>query len=1302
MKCTYIPSKGTSLFLKLKKLYGYETAKQIFLRAINPRFISDYKETLSLDAEGVPTFESLMSNNWMKSFIGDELILKTLNTYEAKEDTIDNFNSLLEEARIFNTSSPYRNGFIATIEYTEDSKIVVQISKYIQEKADKFNNQYGVQKLNESLQRIFGSLGVTVGKLTDAEVSRGRVGHIDFSKARGIASGFNSMIRVANNTEGAEAISEEFSHLMVELFKEDTLVNRSLNVLINSEEAVKQVLGAQYQDVYDYHNGNIRLIAEEALGQILQKNLLNNTLETSKHKSLFRRAIDYIVSKFKNFKTSDVDAAIQYADNAMNQLAKNILTNNIQVTKEDIARINRNDSFNSLSDRVERNINILKKAIDVELKRYKINKEADPEFIKKTVSDLRKFSSKDTDTIMGLATYSKTAVANLRYLYNGFSTLNEKSLDDRSKFLRKVQQYLQSYGDFIEALNTSLNEEETLENNMFIRELEIDGTKYTLKDLVEDLNNLNARLKDKFKNTAIPMFAEFCKPYLEGTDIAVEEIIKHAEGDISFLDRWIDSMGTSSDVLLQVFDSAAKKAKDKARFNTIEIIKKIQAWRIKAEKNGITDFEKFFEKDSTGRKTGNYISEVNIGEFEYQKSLFLESLNKKYGKNPTGDSARQKIAEKNEWLKKNAIVSFGRIYPKPNIWRNEAYDNLSNVEKEVLNEFNILKAELDKLIPENKLTSNLAIQIRKSSGQRFITSVTSPSALFENIKEGFKSSFYDSTDDDQIFGATVRKGLTNFDGSEFMVLPLNYTTRLDNPEELSTDLASTLMAYAYMANQYNELEKIVNPLEIGRTIVKTYREHKKTRGNSPLMEKIDALGDVVYKDILHSEGTNIAKKLDDFMESQIYQRYIKDEGVIGKFNIAKTVNKALEASSMAQLGFNWLANLANVTQGICMQHIEVAAKQYFTAGELLSADKEYASMLKDYIPEVGARVQNSKLALIGEFFNIKQDFKGKVRRVNKKNILERLFGADVAFLGQEAGDHWLYYRTAIAHMKHTKIKINGKETTVWDAIEVRDSKVGGGIKELYIPEAYNLDGTKFDVSKFGRRIAHINHTLFGVYNEEDANAANRVALGRLLMQYRKWMKPLFNRRFQKKQYVLEMEGYEEGYYRTLVRVAQQLKRGEVQFGMLKDQLSKEDYSNIRRALLEIAQFLCVIGASQLINWPDDKDRPWALKLAEYTTHRLAHELGGLTPSPAMINETLKTVKTPLAILSTAQNAVNLATSIIDPRDWTNEIQSGPYKGMSTLEKNFIKAPIPGVAQFRQIQKFAGDLDTSMMYYLRPY
>ena len=69
MICTYIPSKGENLFRQLKKQHGYEMAIEIFLRAINPKFISDNKNTLSLDTEGVPTLESLMSNKWMKKFI---------------------------------------------------------------------------------------------------------------------------------------------------------------------------------------------------------------------------------------------------------------------------------------------------------------------------------------------------------------------------------------------------------------------------------------------------------------------------------------------------------------------------------------------------------------------------------------------------------------------------------------------------------------------------------------------------------------------------------------------------------------------------------------------------------------------------------------------------------------------------------------------------------------------------------------------------------------------------------------------------------------------------------------------------------------------------------------------------------------------------------------------------------------------------------------------------------------------------------------------------------------------------------
>jgi hypothetical protein len=79
--------------------------------------------------------------------------------------------------------------------------------------------------------------------------------------------------------------------------------------------------------------------------------------------------------------------------------------------------------------------------------------------------------------------------------------------------------------------------------------------------------------------------------------------------------------------------------------------------------------------------------------------------------------------------------------------------------------------------------------------------------------------------------------------------------------------------------------------------------------------------------------------------------------------------------------------------------------------------------------------------------------------------------------------------------------------SLWDALEVKDAYAGSNVKELNYIDIKELDGSPLDVGKFGREIATVNHGLFGIYNEEDANAANMVAMGRLLQQYRKWMKP---------------------------------------------------------------------------------------------------------------------------------------------------------------------------------------------------
>ena len=122
----------------------------------------------------------------------------------------------------------------------------------------------------------------------------------------------------------------------------------------------------------------------------------------------------------------------------------------------------------------------------------------------------------------------------------------------------------------------------------------------------------------------------------------------------------------------------------------------------------------------------------------------------------------------------------------------------------------------------------------------------------------------------------------------------------------------------------------------------------------------------------------------------------------------------------------------------------------------------------------------------------------------------------------------------------------------------------------------------------------------------------------------------------------------------------------------------------------------------LIPWDDDKKRPWLAKYLEYMANREFHELGMLAPSLTMVTEISKTVREPFPCMSTIKGITNLINSLVTPADWTDELQSGPYKGSSTLEKNIMKAPIPVISWYKQVSKFAGDIDTSTQYYAKPW
>lgn len=1313
--CTFIPSKGKTLFKELKKQFGYQTARSIFLRAINPQFISDYKNTLSLDAEGVPTYESLMANPFMKSFIGDKRMAEGLNrAYTPIEDTRDNYGNLLESAYQFNTTNAQRDNFLATVEYVGEGKIGVVIQPKTPEASNRFQEQYAVQKLNERLASIFQPLGVTIGTLSQAETNAGRVGLTDFSVARDIANGFASMIKVANNMEGATALTEEFSHLIIGVFRNSPLVDRAVNSLMGHEDAIKEILGDNYDDVVNFYGGDMALVAEEAVGHILQKNLLHDSQKLP-NQTLFRRMIDWIVKQFQAFKISDVQNVIDQVDSLTSSLARDILNGTRQITQEDIKASQREAQFNALSDRINRNIEILRGAAKTETKRFKISKsEGKKDAAEILVNSILDYTSDTADTVEGLFNYAKHALGELRNLEAQFQMADSMTPEQKFGFLRNARMYIQSYGSFIQALNDAIIEEGAEDDNLFLRDFDVNGEQVSIQNVVKELNSLSEQLARRYSKVAMPAFAEFLKPFLgeeiivpfgkyAGTKMSVESLLTEAQSDISFMDRWLDSMADSSDVILQAYDAAVKRAKDTARLQTLDYIRQIQAFRDKAESLGITEFDWMFEKDDKGQKSGNYISEINYGQFQKDLKEFEEYLENKYGKNPSGDEAVYKMVERNDWLKTHSMTVFGTPQPNPTMYRNSAYDRLTSNQQTVLTEFLALKSIFDEKLPKSRVARNKAIQMRKAGNQRFWESITSPSTLFDNIKESVSATFLDREDDDQIFGnARAERGLTDFAGNEFMTLPVLFTTRLENPDELTDDVVGSLMSYAYMATKYEQMDKIIDPLEVGFTLLTEDRKVRKTRGDKQLVEKFNALDIDIASKIFTSES-NIKQKLNDFRESQIYERYLKDEGTFFDTNVSvtKVTSFILKGSSLAQLGFNWLANLANVATGLGMQNIEAAAGQFFGPKELAKADWEYKNHILPMMAEIGSRTKTNKLSLFFELFDIRQNFNSNLKRVQKKNLLQRLFGAEIAFLGQDAGDHWLYGRAAIAMAMREKVRVDGKEMSLWDALQVEDVNGNSSIKQLNYKNITDLDGNPFDVAKFSRKVAHINQRSFGIYNDDDANAANRVAVGRLLQQYRKWWKIQMNTRFQAGQKNLATDTWEEGYYRTVGRMLNQWIRGGVQLNEQWDTMTEEEKANVKRAITEVVQFFAVWALANWVEWPDDKKRPWALKLAEYSSKRLAHELGGLTPTPVMLQENLKTFKSPLPSLTTIQNGLNVILSAVDPADWTDEISSGPYKGLSTLEKNIIKSPIPGVAQYRQIDKFVRDLDNSINYYARP-
>lgn len=1323
LSCSYIPhnKRGEELrgFQTYKKELGYQAAAKVFTAVLSPSFKEQYKKTLVLDAQGVPTYDSATKVEYIKNLIGtDKLISVDQKKFPKVENTRENYQRLILSAHSYNQSSNNKDKLVAVVVQTSDNTLQIEIRERNNKNVNEYESQYSTQLLNQKLEGLLGDLGVTVSLLEENEITNG---FVDFSKADSIAQGFEGLINIANGMQGELILSEEFAHLLIGMFRDTPLVQRSLAQLTDNDNLVQEILGDEYEQNkayyeqnpnYDAFGNEIPLeitLAEEALGKVLQNKLKSGTSIDTQNEdskpltSLINRLISYIKRIFKGRNADDIQKARNDVSSTMGELAQNVLSGTKQLKTEEIIKNKRNARFNHLREANDKVLALLKNADEIERKRSKIAPKEERRGIKDNIIKLESLMT-DVKKIEGLHTYAKWA---LKDLQEAMDKLDISGTLDSGDFtnLRHIKSVLDSYEGFISDFHEVLDD---LGDDFIIT---VNGQDINLRELWREIDDLYKSCDTAFKNQAFAAFSDFLAPIYEksplrnadGSIKKLEDVLAGEDFDISEFDRWCTSMGESSSVLLQLFDKVVKNAKDKVRIQTIHNVRDIWKLRENAEKRGITDFEWMFEKDNEGHKTGNYISPYNHGQFKKDEEEMQRKLIEKYGKQPIGEDFKKAFLERKVWYETHATKDmFGNSFPG-DMYKNPAYNKLSAAQKETLDEIFRYKDQLEMQLPADRRNRVRAIQRRRSGTQRLIDSATNPGNAYAAIKDDLISAFSKSKDDDLLYGETT-KGLTDFTGKEYMTLPILYTNRLKNPDTLSTDVFSDLMAYAYAANTYEQMSKVYDPLEIGVSVT-AQKEFVKNAGSKTKEEVLNVLGRVTKKSVKVGSNTNFAKKLRDYLECQVYGRYMKEDDVLG-VNAQKTLSVFQRLTSMAYLGCNYLAGVANVATAAGMQNIEAASGEFFGAKELATADKEYAAMIPEFIAELSSREKQSKLALFDELFDVRQNAKDKLHNTQMKSIFRRFFGNNWMFIQQGLGDHWIYNRTAIAMAKKKKVKVNGKEMSVWDTLEIVTDK--NGYKYMQPKKGTkNLDGSDFDAGQFSREIAHINHTIAGIYNDDDQNAANRVMLGRMAFQMRKWIIPQFMRRFQGKRMILDISREEEGYYRTLLRLSKDVWKAGFKIPAEWDKLNDSEKANVRRAMAEISQtafFWILVHA--LGGAVKDPDRSWAAKFAEYMANRELHELGFLTPSPLMLTEGYKTVTSPFVMASAANKVAQAVLTTTNPFNWFPDddelIKSGRYEGHSYIYKRWMEVPLPPMTQWRQIEKFVDELDTGTKYYSKDY
>lgn len=857
----------------------------------------------------------------------------------------------------------------------------------------------------------------------------------------------------------------------------------------------------------------------------------------------------------------------------------------------------------------------------------------------------------------------------------------------RSKALMEIKRIRDGYENIIEKLSRI--------DNLIVDESIDSYDKQQIEDqakaIKEYFDKYDSRINELKEVTMIDIATEYLGKS-SSNGMAIADIVRMADADSSIWD-YLYSASRVSNPLVATMGGIIRDAQDERTQKLIECSLRIRRANKKLFDSGShSDF--IYEPDS------NYIIS-DIDWIKYNEAR-RQARKKFINQGKVGLALEEAMEQWQDANTEDRIVDYvsGRTEKVPNGNYRKAFPTLTQAQQEYYNEMMQIKGELGTLLPQYAQKQYLPPQLRRSFIDAVAKSKGNPKAIAKAILNKIKDMFI-IREDDQM---DIRNGIIDgeeygirngaLDNTPYRQIPIFYVNKLKDQGELLKDFSGALQALAGTAINYDCMNRIKDTVEFMGDFVKSQQIPPDGKSQA---EVIEGEGVRIFKDLRNfSAATNTIGIIDGFIDKHIYGVKLKD---INKWT--KLAQSLLAYTSLRSLAVNVKGAISNYLVGELQMLIESGASEFYNPLDYVWAN---AKVFGDNTLSAPGRIMdfmtnnvNSKAVLLAQKFDPMNDiFNETAHERYFKGPLRHMIAKDFSFIGYGMGEHMIHYVTMYAILHNQKVRIDGKDATLYDAFYTGDKADGNSELLMKNNVTYkNAEGNWVPVDdtfldSIRKKIRYCNQTTHGSMNEEDKGLIHQRMAGRFVMNLRQWMVEHYSRRYRGKHWDASLKEWREGYYNTVGQLftswARAIFNFESEYATRWSEMTDSQKANCRRAMAEQIVLASLLSLSFGLGEPEDHKKEFWYRMWIYQTKRAIMDVRGSTPY-GLPMEMTKMINSPVA----ATNTVNaLMYPFVGLPDIDKKVKSGRYKGWNKYERNMVKYWVPFYNQIDQLEHMDED------------